>query len=85
MGAFLSGAIMMGCFVVATFFWRFWRRTTDRLFAWFALCFFLLGVERLALVLTDVSETGTPWIYILRLIAFALIAVAIIEKNRQRT
>ena len=83
MAAFLSGAIMMGCFVAATFFWRSWRRTTDRLFGWFALSFLILGVEQLAIVATNAAETTTPWVYLLRILAFALIAIAIIEKNRR--
>ncbi len=83
MASFLSGAIMMGCFVAATFFWRSWLRTTDRLFFWFALSFLILGVERLAIVLTNVGETTTPWLYLMRILAFALIAIAIIGKNRR--
>ncbi|MGC2129157.1 MAG: DUF5985 family protein [Candidatus Aquilonibacter sp.] len=83
MAPFLSGAIMMGCFVAAAFFWRSWQRTTDRLFIWFALSFLILGVERLAIVATDAAETTTPWVYLLRILAFALIAIAIVEKNRR--
>jgi len=83
--AFLSGATMMGCFVVTVFFWRFWQRTADRLFAWFALSFFLLGMERLGIALTNAYEPTTPWIYLIRIAAFALIALAIIEKSRSRT
>jgi uncharacterized membrane protein len=81
--SFLSGAIMMGCFVAATFFWRSWLRTTDRLFIWFALSFLILGVDRLAIVFTDAVETTTPWVYLMRVLAFALIAIAIIDKNRR--
>ncbi len=83
MASFLSGAIMMGCFVAATFFWRSWLRTTDRLFVWFALGFLILGIERLAIVLTNAEETTTPWVYLLRVLAFALIAIAIVDKNRR--
>ena len=83
MASFLSGAIMMGCFVAATFFWRSWLRTTDRLFVWFALSFLILGIERLAIVATNAAETTTPWVYLLRVLAFALIAIAIVDKNRR--
>ena len=83
MTAFVSGAVMMGCLVIATFFWRAWHRTADRLFGWFALSFFLLAAERFLIVATHVEELSTPWVYLIRLAAFALIALAIVEKNRK--
>ena len=82
MYGFLSGAIMMGCLVAASLFYRFWRRTADRLFAWFAVAFLLLGIERLVLVVTHGSELASPGIYLLRLIAFGVIIAAIVDKNR---
>jgi hypothetical protein len=78
----VSGAITMGYLVVGLFFLRFWRETRDRLFAIFAFAFWLLGIQRLALVLTgQVAETGTGF-YLVRLFAFLLILAAIIDKNR---
>jgi uncharacterized membrane protein HdeD (DUF308 family) len=80
----ISGAIMFGSFVASLFFYRFWRRTLDRLFVWFAVAFLILGVERLVLAITHASEISSPAIYIMRLIAFGLIIAAIVDKNRQR-
>ena len=79
---FLSGAIMMGCFVASLFFYRFWHRTLDRIFVWFATAFLLLGVERLVLEITRADETYSPAVYVMRLIAFGLIIAAIVDKNR---
>lgn len=79
---FLSGCIMAGCFVVAVFFARSWTRTHDRFFLIFAMAFALLGIERLVLGLMNLPEAPTPKIYLIRLAAFLLIIVAIIEKNR---
>jgi hypothetical protein len=78
----VTGAITIGYLVVGLFFLRFWRETRDRLFFIFAIAFWILGVQRLALVLTgNMVETGTG-LYLVRLFAFLLILVAIIDKNR---
>ena len=81
MGYFLLGAISMACAVIALFFLRFWRRTGDRLFAIFAAAFAILGLNWVALGYFDQSE-GRSWLYIVRLIAFGLIILGILDKNR---
>ncbi len=80
----ISGAILMGYAVAGLFFLRFWRETRDRLFLIFGIAFWILGVQRLALVLTrDMVETQTG-LYLIRLFAFLLILGAIVDKNRKR-
>lgn len=81
---FLSGATAMGCGVAALFFLRFWRTTRDRLFVYFAVAFAILAINRAALALVTHAQESTPYFYILRLLAFLLIAYAIIDKNRAR-
>ena len=77
-----SGAITMGYLVVGLFFLRFWREIRDRLFLIFAIAFWMLAVQRVALVLTrNMVETGAG-LYLLRLLAYLLILGAIIDKNR---
>jgi hypothetical protein len=78
----LAGALVMGYGVAALYFLKFWRQTRDRLFAWFATAFVILLVQRLALALTLGTTGQTVWYYVLRLVAFLFIAIAIIEKNR---
>jgi hypothetical protein len=78
----LLGALVTASFVVGLFFARFWRDTHDRLFLMFALAFWVLAANWLGLGLTEKPEART-FFYVLRLIAFALIIVAIIDKNRQ--
>ena len=80
----VSGAIAMGYIVAALYFFRFWRQTRDRLFAYFGAAFVMLLVQRVALTMTYGSGRDTLWVYLLRLLAFVLIGIAIIEKNRAR-
>ena len=79
----LSGALAMGYGVAALFFTRFWRQSHDRLFLLFAIAFALLGVQRLALSLATSSDGETIQYYVMRLVAYAIILVAIADKNRQ--
>ena len=80
----ISGAIVMGYAVAGLFFLRFWRETRDRLFVIFAAAFWILGLQRLALAVSrDMVEDDTG-LYLIRLFAFLLILVAIIDKNRKR-
>jgi uncharacterized membrane protein HdeD (DUF308 family) len=78
----VSGAIIAMYAVAGLFFLRFWRETADRLFGIFALAFWLLGVQRMLLVLDLDPTEGHVWVYLLRLVAFVLILLAIIDKNR---
>jgi steroid 5-alpha reductase family enzyme len=69
--------------VIALFFLRFWVESRDRLFAMFALAFSVLSVQRLALSLTIGTMENQTAFYLLRLAAFVIIVVAIIDKNRR--
>jgi hypothetical protein len=80
---FFHGATCMACFTIALFFFRFWRRTADRLFLIFGAAFLLLMGERIVLVTIDVSHEFAPYVYLVRLLAFVLIIGAIIDKNRR--
>jgi hypothetical protein len=78
-----SGAIAMGFLVACLFFLRFWRETRERLFALFALSFLILAVNRVGLGLAQ-GEPPRDYLYWVRLVAFGLILVAILDKNRYR-
>ena len=80
---FLSGAVAFGFLTCGLFFFRFWRRTRDGLFLAFASAFFLLGLGQSLLALANVPDEERSWLYLIRLVAFALILVAIIRKNRR--
>ncbi len=83
---FMLGALVMACAVAGLFFLRFWRKTRDRLFAIFAVSFWLMGINWLALSFTDVNAVEDAEfraaLYLIRLLAFVLILYAILEKNR---
>ena len=81
--AFLSGAISLGFFAIGLFFLSFWRRTHDRLFALFAIAFFLLTIERIILVLVSPEYEFRLYIYLVRLVAFLTITAAIADRNRE--
>ncbi|HVU34677.1 MAG TPA: DUF5985 family protein [Opitutaceae bacterium] len=78
----LAGAIFMADVAVALLFAGLWRRTHDRLFAWFCAAFAVLAIERL-LLLRFTGETVNPVIFAVRLLAFLLIIAAIIDRNRR--
>jgi hypothetical protein len=82
---FVSGAIMMSFLVAGFFFRRYWVVTRDRLFLIFACAFWILSLERWVLEATGPTYEFRPYIYLLRLLAFALILVAIIDKNRSQS
>ena len=79
----LVGAIAALSLVAALFFLRFHRATRDRFFLFFALSFALEGLNRLALTFLAVSDEDTPLYYLVRLIAYGLIVLAILDKNRR--
>lgn len=83
MTEFVSGILVAGYLVAALFFLRFWTQSRDRLFALFAAAFGLLAIQRFALTVSGAPIEEQTLFYVLRLLAFAVIALAIIDKNRR--
>jgi uncharacterized membrane protein HdeD (DUF308 family) len=81
MNTMLLGAIAMACFTASLFFLRFWKTTHDRFFLFFAISFFVEGCSRTLLALNSISNEQEPLFYFIRLIAYLLIIVAILDKN----
>lgn len=82
MNLILLGAIAMASLVAALFFLRFWKLTHDRFFLFFAIAFFVEGLSRVVLGLDNMPSEEEPLAYLIRLLAFLLIIIAIIDKNR---
>jgi hypothetical protein len=81
MDQLLTGMIVMGYGAGSLFFFRFWKGTRDRLFLLFGLSFLILAVQRILLAVNDVVSESIPILFLIRLLAFVLILVAILDKN----
>lgn len=80
---FFSGIAMIGALLGGVYFFKFWKKTRDRLFLLFGISFWLLSLERVALLFaTDPAREEYSYFYIIRLFAFLIIIVAIVDKNR---
>ena len=84
MSQIMMGALAMGFVIAGLFFLRFWRDTRDRLFAFFAVAFFVLAINRVGIALPVPEGVRYDYFYWVRLLAFALILLAILDKNRAR-
>ena len=83
MNDFLRGALSMSAWLAGLFFLRFWHVTRDRLFVFMSIAFWMLGLNWLCLALLNVAVESRHQLYVLRLIAFLLILVGVIDKNRR--
>jgi hypothetical protein len=83
MTLFIWGALAMASFVAMLFFIRYWQRSHDRLFFMFALAFCALAVNWIGLAMAYPSRESAHSMYVVRLIAFLLIASGIVDKNRR--
>lgn len=76
----MSGALSTAYLVAGLFFLKFWLAARERLFGLFAAAFFLLAVQRVVLPFVEAHMTTS--VYLIRLLAFILIIVAVVDKNR---
>ncbi len=84
MQLFMLGMIAMGFAVASLLFLRFWRSSQDRLFLYFAVAFGLEAANRALYAFNGARSEEVTLYFTLRLISFALILWAIIEKNSSR-
>jgi hypothetical protein len=78
----VSGALAMGYVVAAMFFIRYWRDARDRLFAFFSVAFLLLALQRI--MLPFIAADRVELVYTVRVVAFLMIIIGIVDKNRSR-
>ena len=82
MDEILIGGIAMLALVAGLFFLRFWRSSGDRFFLLFALAFWIEGGHRIFIYAWVGHDEASPLYYLVRLVAYGLIIVAIVDKNR---
>jgi hypothetical protein len=81
---FLSGIICGFNLVASLFFLRFYTKSRDRLFLFFSGAFAAFALNSIVLRALSISAEDDTALYVIRLIGFGLILVAIIDKNRKR-
>ena len=80
---FFWGALSICALIAGLFFLRFWKETRDRLFLFFCLAFWTLALHWVGLGIANPGVETRHYLFVLRLAAFVLIVVGIIDKNRR--
>ena len=80
---FLYGMCAMACLVIGLFFLRYWRLSRDRLFLYFWASFWAFALNWIGLAVVNPSDETRHWFYAVRLVAFVLIIIGIVDKNRR--
>ena len=70
--------------VVGLLFCLHWQRSRDRFFLYFAVAFWSLATSTMILLTTSRAGEDRASAYLVRFLAFLLIIVAIVDKNRPR-
>lgn len=88
MNTFLGEAVLLGAIsavslAIGVFFIKYWRSSRDRFYLFFAASFILESVNRALIGVIGRGEFE-PWHYGVRFLAYALIVIAILDKNRSR-
>lgn len=86
MNHFIDGCIFLEFCVAGLFFLRFWRRSGDRFFLLFSIAFWIMAINRGALTWFTPGQHAPSeahaLLYGVRLLAFSVLLIAIIDKNR---
>jgi hypothetical protein len=80
---FVLGAVVMASAVAGLLFLQSWRDTRDRFFGLFALAFWVLAVNWAGIAIYSEPNEVRSFFYLVRWLAFCLIILAIVDKNRQ--
>jgi hypothetical protein len=83
MAALLNGATAMACLGIALFFYRFWRESNDQLFGCFCAAFVAFTGNYAVLGALPVADERRAYAFIIRLVAFVVILVGLVLKDRE--
>jgi hypothetical protein len=78
---FLWGLLSMSAAVASLLFLRYGKVTRDRLFLFFSAAFLAMCLNWLGLAIIEPDTEHQHLAYFLRLLAFVLILIGIIDKN----
>jgi hypothetical protein len=78
-----SGALAITCWVAGLFFLKFWRVSRDRFFLFFLLAFWVLSLNWIVLIIEQPILESRQDAYVIRLLAFVLIIIGVVDKNRR--
>jgi hypothetical protein len=84
MNEILMGATASLSLVIGLFFLKFWRNTSDRFFLFLSASFFFQAVDRLLQQSHWGWSEEIPAQYALRIFAYVLILIAVLDKNKIR-
>jgi len=82
---FVQGISATAAWASGLLFVRVWRQSHDPLFGFFGAAFWLLAASWVLLAVSSPTEETRPYIYGVRLVAFALLIIGMLEKNRRRS
>lgn len=70
------------CVLIGFLFVRYWKDSRDRLFLFFASAFWVFAMDWMTRFFVR-ADADRPFTLLLRVLAFALIIAAILDKNRR--
>lgn len=80
---FVAGTLVMASLVIGLRFLKFWKLSKDRFFIWFAIAFWTFGFGWIIRAFDPGVPEHGHWVYLPRLLAFLMLIVAILDKNRR--
>ena len=79
----LAGGIAVAAFAAGLFFLRYWRSSRDPFFLYLMASFWLQAINQVVVGVTRSWNEDAPAQYVVRILAYGLILVAIWSKNRR--
>lgn len=82
---FIAGTLVMTAVAIGLYFLKYWKLSKDRFFIWFAAAFWTFGLGWIIRAFHPAVSEHAHWVFLPRLLAFVMIIVAILDKNRRTT